>query len=94
MPVVVAFAGAVEAAELAVDNEVGYMTEVRNTEQVLAQVEDVWSLLGGQLRRRHWHRGLRSLSGHKHQANGGSSFFNALTVESNVIHSSATIIDL
>ena len=45
MPVVVAFAGAVEAAELAVDNEVGYMTEVRNTEQVLAQVEDVWSLL-------------------------------------------------
>ena len=45
MAAVVAFAGAVEAAELVVDNEVGHMREVRNTEQVLAQVEDVWSSL-------------------------------------------------
>ena len=45
MAAVAAFAGAVEAAELVADSEVGYMREVRNTEQVLAQVEDVWSSL-------------------------------------------------
>lgn len=45
MAAVAAFVGAVEAAELVVDNEVGYMKEVRNTEQVLAQVEDVCSSL-------------------------------------------------
>lgn len=39
------FAGAVEAAELVVDNEVGYMMELQNTEQVLAQGEDVWTSL-------------------------------------------------
>lgn len=37
-----AFAAVVEAAELVVDNEVAHMREVQNTEQVLAQVEDVW----------------------------------------------------
>ena len=37
-----AFAAVAEAAELVVDNEVGHMGEVRDTEQVLAQVEDVW----------------------------------------------------
>lgn len=40
-----AFAGAVEAAELVVDSEAGHMRKVQNTEQVLAQGEDVWSLL-------------------------------------------------
>ena len=44
MAAVAAFAGAVEAAEPVVDNEVGHM-EVQNTEQVLAQAEDVWSSL-------------------------------------------------
>ena len=45
MAAVAAFAGAVEAAELVVDNEVGRMMEVRKTEQVLAQAEDVWTSL-------------------------------------------------
>ena len=45
MAAVAAFAGAVEAEELVVDNEVGRMMEVQNTEQVLAQAEDVWSSL-------------------------------------------------
>ena len=65
MVAVVAFAVAVEAAELVVDIVVGHMMEVRHTEQVLAQAEDVCSSLGGQLRRRRSHRGLRSLSRHK-----------------------------
>ena len=45
MAVVAAFVGPVEAAELVVDNEVGHMREERNTEWVLAQVEDVSSSL-------------------------------------------------
>lgn len=45
MAAVAAFAGAVGAAELVVDNEVGHMLEVRNTEQVLVQAEDAWSSL-------------------------------------------------
>ena len=40
-----AFAGAVEAAELVVDNAVGHMMEVRHTERALAQAEDVCSSL-------------------------------------------------
>ena len=42
MAAVAAFAGAAEAV---VDNEIGRMMEVRNTEQVLAQAEDVWTSL-------------------------------------------------
>ncbi len=45
MAAVAEFAGPVEAADLVVDIEVGHMREVRNTEQVLAQAEDVWSSL-------------------------------------------------
>ena len=68
MAAVAAFAGVVEAAELVVDNEVGHTMQAQDTEQVLAQAEDVCSSLSGQLRRRRWHQGLRSLSRHEHDA--------------------------